>query len=505
MSILDFWKTNPNYWIPITEKDKAIADKAIYDTYYSYDMSVETLFGKVIFLDQFQRHFQRYLGTIDENIIREKRLEARELVKENVELLIEAGEIELVFSLMPFKHLENWDFIFDTIYYKWKHTKIRPINDFPILNKFHNDTYKKAYNYDRIYPDIKTRLSNEADYNSSEICEYYPESYINGGFNNCGIPEKLREKLEKIEAKNPIVSLSGGVDSMVMLALLKFMGRDPIAVHIIYGNRLVSQQEFHFINRYCYRLNVPLFYYHIQYLRRGSVDRDFYETMTRDIRFTVYRAVGGINPVVLTGHIKDDVIENIWTNIAKCQHLDNLKKMSYSEKQNGVIIVRPLLEIDKSLIYETSHKIGIPYLKNTTPAWSNRGKFRDRFYKETHAQFGSCVDQKLITVSETLEKQTKILERIIYKPIYSSYDGSRICITPAILAELDKGGWTIIFEHISHNLLGRSKPSTHAIAEFLSRLELAKKKGLKQSKIQLKRDFQIVLETVDNEWFINFV
>ena len=227
--------------------------------------------------------------------------------------------------------------------------------------------------------------------------------------------------------------------------------------------------------------------------------------MTRAIRFTVYKAVGGLEPVVLTGHIKDDVIENIWTNLAKCQHLDNLKKMTYSEKQQGVQIVRPFLEIDKSLIYETSHKMGIPYLKNTTPTWSNRGKFRDRFYKETQAQFGASVDQKLICVAETLEKQAIILERMIYKPIYSSFDGSRICITPAILAELDKGGWTIIFEHISHNLLGRSKPSTHAIDEYLSRLELAKKKGLKQSKIQLKRDFQIVLENIDDDWFINVV
>ncbi len=60
--IIDFWKANPAYHIPITQKQKDAADRAIYDQFYGYDYENETLAGRVIFLDQFQRHFQRVLG-----------------------------------------------------------------------------------------------------------------------------------------------------------------------------------------------------------------------------------------------------------------------------------------------------------------------------------------------------------------------------------------------------------------------------------------------------------
>jgi len=49
----------------------------------------------------------------------------------------------------------------------------------------------------------------------------------------------------------------------------------------------------------------------------------------------------------------------------------------------GVNIIRPFLNIDKNKILNIAHNYCIPYLKNTTPTWSNRGKFRNKFYNET--------------------------------------------------------------------------------------------------------------------------
>ena len=504
MSIIKFWKSNPDFWIPITENEKRVADRVIYERYYDYDISGESLFCKVIYLDQFYRHFHRYLGINDETIILDKRNECIKYVLDNQDLLINADEIELVFALMPFKHIARWDFIFDIIYNKWNNNS-KSIKEYPILSKFHNDTYKKAYTLDKISNDIKTAADSLAKYNKDNICDYYPERYVNGDFGKCVLSESIKYILDTMDMDDPIVSLSGGVDSMVMLALLKLSGKHPVAVHIIYGNREVSREEFNFISSYCHRLRVPLYYYEVEFLKRGNVDRDFYEWMTREIRFNVYKAVSKRDSLVLLGHIRDDVIENIWSNLAKCQHLDNLKKMSITEIQNGVRIMRPFLEIDKSVIYRLSNEMAIPYLKNTTPSWSNRGKFRDRFYLETHKQFGESVDDKLISLSEILEKQSKILERMIYKPIYESFNGNSINITPAVIGKIDKGGWITIFEYVLHNLIGCSRPSIHAVGEFMKRLERAIDKNIIQSKIQLKNDFQIILEMKDNKWFINFI
>ena len=503
MSIIDFWKNNRNLWIPITERDKAFADKLIYDTYYTYDMHQEPVIGRVIYLDQFYRHFHRHLGIVDEQVIFEKRNMAVDFIRKNEHLLSEVDEIEFDFALMPFKHLGYYDYVLDAIYNKWSGGSI---TNYPILNKFHNDTYKKTYTLDKIRADICAEYGEVSLYDHSVICDFYPERYKTGDFGKItgDIPNEIIDKLKKIEYNEPIVSLSGGVDSMVILALLKNIGKNPIAVHIIYGNREVSRQEFHFISDYCRKLDVRLYSYTIQYLKRIQTERDFYETMTRDIRFNVYKALAD-NPVVLMGHIKDDIIENIWTNLANAKHLDNLKKMSYIENQNGVSIVRPFLEVNKSQIYEMSSLMAIPYLKNTTPIWSNRGKFREHFYMETHKQFGPSVDEKLIFVAETLERQSKLLERMIYKPIYDSFNLNRILITPAVQADLGIGEWTTIFEYICHNLLGHSKPSIHAIKEFKSKLDKAIHNKLEKCKIQLKKDFQVILEHMGDNWYLELV
>jgi len=508
MSIVSFWKENKQLWIPITDKDKAAADKLIYETYYNYDSDQEPVIGRVIYLDQFQRHFHRHLCIEDEAIILEKRELAHSLVKLHLdELVATADEIELVYALMPAKHLGHFDFIFDVIYNKWsvdaadKHHRL--ISDYPILSKFHNDTYKKTYTFDKIKQDIACSHVKNPQYDPNEICDFYPEAYKTGdNFGKCIPSQQFFDAFASIPVKNPIISLSGGVDSMVMLALFRNFGKQPTAVHIIYGNREVSEQEFHFVSKYCGKLNVPLYSYRIPYLRRANCDREFYEQMTRDMRFHVYRAVGS---AVFLGHIREDVIENIWTNISKAQHLTNLKKMVPEEIQNGITIVRPMLNIDKAHIYEISRIMSIPYLKNTTPGWSNRGKFRERFYAETHRQFGPGVDEKLMHFAETLQHQSCLIERLIYKPIYDSFSENRMCIDVAVQSDLGRAYWNNIFEHACHHLLGKSKPSTHAINEFVIRLQKAVQNKSPCSRIQMKKEFQLLLTYKNEHWFLEFI
>jgi hypothetical protein len=132
----------------------------------------------------------------------------------------------------------------------------------------------------------------------------------------------------------------------------------------------------------------------------------------------------------------------------------------------------------------------IPYLKNTTPSWSNRGKFRTHFYAATHAQFGASVDDVVLRVADTLSSQSAMLDRLIYRPIYDSWNPETraLDISPALQADLDTAGWAAIFEHVCHKLLGRSKPSIHAVREFVRRLKLSAEG---KRTIQMKKDFVV--------------
>jgi tRNA(Ile)-lysidine synthetase-like protein len=550
-NIYDFWFDNPSYWIPISHKDKEKVDKIIYEKFYNntyihlttkisfLEFDNKTFIGFIIFQDQFYKHFMRHqlLNSIqpdfDDSIIQNIRMTLSQTILSTIDkIILQTTETELIFILMLFKHVKNYIYVIQNCLFWCTHHNCS-IHEKLYLSKFFNDTYKKMYDFDYIHNNVK--ITNQPNYpiefEPTDICDYFPPQFIQQDWPNLlnllqpNIQTLSTILLESITNKNNtiIVSLSGGVDSMVTLFILnnlvlnKKIENNVVACHIVYGNRTESYNEFNFIKYYCSKLNVKLFYYNIEYLTRKNIDRDFYEKMTRDIRFNLYKSVSKYlnadNFSVYLGHIKDDVVENIWSNFSKAQHIFDLKKMKISSIQEGVNIIRPFLNISKSIIFQTAHDCYIPYLKNTTPGWSNRGKFRNRFYQETHIQYGESVDEKIIQVADTLSTVGNIIDNLIYKPIYKSYNHTdkTIDVSRAIEAGLDVNGWLNILEHVCHNFLQISKPSIHSVKQFVERLT---KNNFtiqkKEMKFQLKSNLQIILyknndyELIPNKYYIKF-
>jgi len=475
-TIWHFWTSNPKFWIPVTTADKAAADKAIYSTFYNYSsVFEESSIGQIIYYDQFFKHFQRVAptGTISDADIVKHRLKAIEILDLNWQTFKGVADpILIVWSLMPLKHLNMWDRLFAAL-----HDCGFPLNT-GILSKFYQDSYLKAYNEAKVAASIISDHMSVIDrYDPHTICEYYTHGFH--GLPSVFMTEeddaaitKLQKTFSNIDRTQPLtVSLSGGVDSMVLVTVLKHEGFDVNAVHIVYGNREESQQEYAFIATFCAQLSIPLKVYKIEWLKRAEVEREFYEKVTRDLRFMTYRAVAYNNPVLL-GHIKEDVVENIWTNIANVQHLHNLKKMSVVEEQLGITLLRPFLQEEKETIYRVARALSVPYLKNTTPSWSNRGKFREHFHGACIEQFGPEVDRKIIHFAETVARQSETLDRILFQPILKSWnpESNTLDIGLALDAQLDAVGWSTIFEHICHKKLGINKPSGRCIAAFGERL-----------------------------------
>lgn len=514
-TILNFWLNNRKYWICISNEIKKEADNIIYKNFYNYFYNTKEkeldFVSKIIYLDQFQRHFSRVVSVSEEDIIK-SREQCVEIVLQNINTLIKFRNFEnqydeekIMFCLMPFKHLYKYDFIFgflDGINLRKK----------GILGKFYNDTYSKAYTFETIKKGIKgikeiKKEETEVDVDLEKVCDFYPEKYKSRKEWNKEPKNQssLKSCFENYKDKKLIVSLSGGVDSMVMLHVLSSISSNLSnlsAIHLIYGNREESELEFKFVSDFCKRLGVTLYYYRIEWLKRKNIDRDFYESITRQIRFSVYKSVcsekiENSDSIVLLGHIKEDVVENIWTNISKSQSISNLKKMLPIDNQLGVNIGRPFLCVSKDDIYEYSKEYDIPYLKNTTPSWSNRGKFRERFYTETHLQFGKGVDDRLISFANILEKQHNILEKLVYKYVISTFDKETksFDITRAIEADLDVEGWSVLFERMCHNYIFCKKPSIHSIKEFIRRITNVNKNKIR---IQLVKDLYVIIEINSN-------
>lgn len=527
-TIIDFWKDHREYWITHPSKHSEV-DRVICDTFWTYMWTSENLIGQIIYLDQFSRHFAR-AGLLTEAEVFTRRRIIVDIIKHHLDSLKGMDEIEIVFALMPFKHLNKYEFIFEYLHGEWLQAQrlegrleaqrveaqrledaSKNICDFPDLQRFYIDTYKKAFTLEIVRADIIS-THTLTSYDNSLICDYYPDTYTSDNWVNSAM-NLSSPTIQKLIGLLPLntgkvtVSLSGGVDSMVMLLLLKRSGVNVSAVHIVYGNRLEAEHEYHFLVNFCYKLGVPLFVYRIKWLRRGCVDREFYEDMTRDLRFYAYRAVGALinvveEPRILMGHIREDVVENIWTNIANCRHLTNLKKMAGEEIQEGVRIMRPLLNAGKEDIYEVSRLLSIPYLSNTTPSWSNRGKFREHFHGAVIKQFGDGADDKIIEFAEAVERQGKLLDLLLYEPIYNSFKDNCIDITTGMKDVLDANSWLKVFEYVCHMKLSRARPSIKSVRHFCTRLYSDWSGELK---LDMCDDLKIRIRDVGDRYMMEFI
>ena len=489
-TILEFWKSHPEYWISIGNK-QAEADALITSLYFKQNIEDLPFLDAVIYCDQFMRHFSRVPSTgIDEQMVLSARQLAVLIVQKHLDKIHDLVEDELMFALMPFKHAEMWEILFSVLH-TWL-PRGKSFTTYPILNRFYNDSYKKAYGNGP----FKLCLTTQNGSWDKSICEACPPVASWGQGDLPEVATALIEALRAVAAERHVwVSLSGGVDSNLLCALGRRAGLSVSAVHIIYGNRDVAEAEAAFLADYCSTIGVRLYIYRVPWIRRATADRAFYETITRQLRFGAYKAAAATG--ICLGHIQEDVVENVWTNFAHGAHLDNLCKMTTIEVEDGVRILRPWLNVRKSDVYAVAAALNIPHLQNTTPSWSNRGKFRTAFYPATHTQYGASVDKKVLEVAETLRSQAAMLERLLYKPVFDSWCDGVVDVSSIFAAGgLDGGGWLRILTHFCHTYLGVSKPSIHACRDVSLRLQ----RPFTTIRVQIKRDVELIFICEDAKY-----
>ena len=233
------------------------------------------------------------------------------------------------------------------------------------------------------------------------------------------IPIEFIEGFKVIPKDQAItISISGGSDSMLCLFVAHKLGYNAIAMMIDYCNRSEHEQEIKFVKWFCQQLNVPFYVRKISELKRHrDGTREFYELVTRNIRFNSYKYLE--RPVVL-GHNLDDCFENCITNIMTQRSKDNLYGMSSESEQYGVKIYRPVLAIPKKVIVQTCNTFRIPFLLDSTPKWSRRGQIRDVVVPALN-QFDTNLIPRIMEFcqnsSESLKDYQKLLETF---PIHQS-------------------------------------------------------------------------------------
>jgi len=522
--IYNFWERNKNLWfsgITITDEmnSRFISSRKDYDK-----NNLRDNICKILQYDQIIRHYPYRYNMSNTHLTKSTNMVKR--ILENKEINIFDNEVlkqwERIFMYLVLRHNKNLEMKYLSLEYINKE-EITPlslrflratvtdisemkckdgIERFNVLNEptpsliidyneFRRDNYYMLDKKCGKYPDLEY-LTPE---NNIKRIRMKNNKFVSG----------IKKVINILNAKKPIdkicVSISGGVDSMILSYYLTIVLdiyyplTELCMVHMSYMNRdkIECEKEIEMIIQWALFLSdirreknkVKAYVRVIDEIKRkrNTKYRAVYEEVTRKMRYKMYELV---DCPIFMGHNRDDCIENIFSNISKSVYFENLKGMSCVTDE-AVVICRPFLEITKDEIYREAEKYDIPFLRDSTPEWSSRGKMRDKLVPMLNS-YDERIINGIVKTSEILEHVynewvTNIVEWGKKTIEYGSItDNKNNEIGEGYIIQWDdifrrnfirKEFWIIIF----YRILNEDRPSNKSIENLVSHLNTESSKN----------------------------
>lgn len=164
-----------------------------------------------------------------------------------------------------------------------------------------------------------------------------------------------------ITSNSPIVvTLSGGVDSMVLLHILIALGYKVIIAHVNHKKRLESEMEEQEIKLLASKLNIPCEILHLEHLEGN------FQSKAHDKRYDFFKNVSKKYNAkyIATAHHADDNLETILLNLMSGSNLYGYSGISKKLNLDDITIIRPLLGISKNDIKVYALKNNIKYYED---------------------------------------------------------------------------------------------------------------------------------------------
>ena len=268
-----------------------------------------------------------------------------------------------------------------------------------------------------------------------------------------------------------IISLSGGIDSMVLISIIHYLGYEVIGLHINYNNRLETKQEQEFLTQWCNYNKIKLYTKVIEDIKRNNSKRSQYEFITKKIRFDFYKEIMEKEnaELILLGHHKDDIVENIFANVCRGRYILDLAVIKETSIIENVNIARPMIDFYKKTIYDFADKYQVPYFKDTTPSWSVRGKYRNEIYPKIEDAFTPNVKENLIGLSKQSFEWNNLIQDKVIEPMLSevNYFDSTITFNIEKYKEYPLCFWNVVFMKL-FNKYSFGCPSRKGIQTFMN-------------------------------------
>jgi len=165
-----------------------------------------------------------------------------------------------------------------------------------------------------------------------------------------------------------IAAVSGGPDSVFLLHALNKLKRKLgisklIVCNLDHGLRgKASEEDSLFVKKLAREMDLKFIHKKVD-LGKGASGKLSTEELGREARYKFFHdeaRKSGAN-VIATGHTLDDQAETILMRIIKGASLKGIVGISPVREENGVRIIRPLMELEKSQIVEYCGEKGIAY------------------------------------------------------------------------------------------------------------------------------------------------
>lgn len=175
------------------------------------------------------------------------------------------------------------------------------------------------------------------------------------------------------EGARVLVAVSGGVDSMVCLSVLRRLNYDVHALHVNYGLREGADADESLVRQWCDDQSppVPLTVVSLDAESRAEAENESLQEAARRLRYDALAEqtseIGA--SAVATGHHRDDQAETVLLNLVRGSGPEGLAGMPFERSLGAdasVSLVRPLYDVGRDEIEAYAEAVNLPWRTDPT-------------------------------------------------------------------------------------------------------------------------------------------
>lgn len=156
--------------------------------------------------------------------------------------------------------------------------------------------------------------------------------------------KQIKALLKPHYNKKIILSVSGGIDSMVLFSLLKELKYSLVVVHFNHQQREESEKEAKYIKELCGKFNISYEYF----ILNIDQDKNFQSESSKLRRNHLIEVAKKYKTdVIVTAHHLDDLAETIIMRLSRGSNLLGYAGMQPSYYKNNIYFIKPLLYVSK--------------------------------------------------------------------------------------------------------------------------------------------------------------